>query len=238
MEIGNTGGNPVAIKEGKMAVITISRQYGSGGTEIALLVCELLAYQLVDKEIIARAVEEVGLTTGEVVGFTEHHSKMRMFVDRLLYPGPNVVAEVAVRSFGEGKETLAIEELDKAEALNLVRSAIHAGYKNGDAVILGRGGQAILQDMPGVLHVRIVAPMKDRVLRIQGRAHIDMERAHQLALRRDRKRFDYLRDLFDVDINEPTLYHMVLNTGKLGVDDAAQMIVHAASLLKPSPQPF
>jgi cytidylate kinase len=64
-----------------------------------------------------------------------------------------------------------------------------------------------------------------------------MERAHQLALRRDRKRFDYLRDLFNVDINKPTLYHMVINTGKLGVADAAQVIVHAASQLNRAPRP-
>lgn len=214
-----------------MAVITISRQFGSGGTEIALRVCELLGYRFMDKEIIAHAVEEVGLTSGEVVTFTEHHSKMRMFVDRLLYPGPNVVAEIAVRGMGDGKETVAVEELDKAEALNLVRSAIHAGYKNGDAVILGRGGQAILQDLPGVLHVRIVAPMKDRVLRIQERAHVDMERAHQLALRRDKKRLEYLRDLFGVDINEPTLYHLVINTGKLEIEDAAQVISQTSKQL-------
>jgi cytidylate kinase len=219
-----------------MAVITISRQYGSGGTEIALRVCNLLDYRFVDKEIIARAVDEVGLTSGEVVAFTEHHSKMRMFVDRLLYPGPNVVAEVAVRGLGDGQETVAVEELDKAEALNLVRSAIHAGYKNGNAVILGRGGQAILGELPGVLHVRIVAPMKDRVLRLQERAHIDMERAHQLALRRDRKRYEYLRDLFGVDINEPTLYHLVINTGKLEIGDAARVIVHATSQLIPAPR--
>lgn len=219
-----------------MAVITISRQFGSGGTEIALRVCDLLDYRFVDKEIIARTVDAVGLTSGEVVAFTEHHSKMRMFVDRLLFPGPNVVAEVAVRGMEDDKETLTIEELDKAEALNLVRSAVHACYRNGDAVILGRGGQAILQELPGVIHVRVVAPMKDRVLRIQEQAHVDMERAHQLALRRDRKRFDYLRDLFGVDINEPTLYHLVVNSGKLGIEGAAQVIVHATTQLTTAPQ--
>lgn len=216
-----------------MAVITISRQFGSGGTDIALRVCELLDYRFMDKEIIARAVEEVGLTSGEVVTFTEHHSKMRMFVDRLLFPGPNVVAEVAVRGAGDDTDTVAVEQLDKAEALNLVRSAIHTAYKNGNAVILGRGGQAVLQELPGVLHVRVVAPMRDRVLRIQQRTHVDMERAHQLALRRDKKRFDYLRDLFGVDINEPTLYHLVINTGKFECEDAAQLIASASKHLRP-----
>lgn len=219
-----------------MTVITISRQFGSGGTDIALRACELLGYRFVDKEIIAQAVDAVGLTSGEVVAFTEHHSKMRMFVDRLLFPGPNVVAEVAVRGTEDGQDTLAVEELDKAEALNLVRSAIHACYRTGDAVILGRGSQAILQELPGVLHVRVVAPMKDRVLRIQGRAFVDMERAHHLALRRDRKRFEYLRDMFGVDINEPTLYSLIVNSSKLGLDGAAQVIAQAATRMTAMPQ--
>ena len=71
-----------------MAVITISRQYGSGGTEVANRVCELLNYKYLDKEIIAAAAAEAGLSGGEVVEFHEEASEVRSFVDRLLFPGP------------------------------------------------------------------------------------------------------------------------------------------------------
>ena len=124
-----------------MAVITLSRQYGSGGTEVAARVCEILGYKYLDKEIIAAAANEAGLSGGEVVAFDEQHSKARSFLDRLLYPGPHVVAQVAVRPPSKaGTASLAVEELDRAECLNLVRSAIHAAYREGNAVIVGRGG--------------------------------------------------------------------------------------------------
>lgn len=209
-----------------MTVITISRQYGSGGTEVAERVCRQLGYKFVDKQIIAKAANEAGVPGGRVVEFDEHHSQMRTFVDRLLYPGPFVVAQVAVTPAGAGEAgALTVEELDKAECLNLVRGAIHAAYKEGHAVILGRGGQAVLQTVPGVLHVRIVAPMPVRLLAIQKAIHLDLEEAYRLAVRQDKKTATYLSTVFDIDVDDPLLYHLVVNTGKFSLDEAVQVIV-------------
>jgi cytidylate kinase len=210
-----------------MAVVTISRQYGSGGTEVAAQVCQLLGYQYLDKELIARAASETGLGKGEVVRFTEQHSKWRSFLDRLLFPGPYVVAQVAMRDRdASGAETLIVEELDKAECLDLIQTVIHAEYREGDAVIVGRGGQAVLQNLPGTLHVRVIAPMKDRILRIQQQEGLDLEQAHKLATQNDRKTADYLEEVFDIDVDNPNLYHLMINTGKVGIDQAASLIAH------------
>lgn len=217
-----------------MAVITISRQHGSGGTEIAARVCELLDYQYVDKELIARAASEAGLRGGEVVTFDEQHSKMRSFIDRLLFPGPYVVAQVAMKGPGtDGEDTIAVEELDKAECLNLIQAAIHAEYQEGNAVIVGRGGQAVLQNLPGTLHVRIIAPMNERVLRIQRQENLDLERAHRRAVQQDRKTKEYLAEVFDIDLDDARLYHLVLNSGKLSIEQAAQLITAAIAQLEP-----
>lgn len=208
-----------------MAIVTISREYGSGGTEVAARVCELLGYQYIDKQIIARAAAEAGMAEGEVVSFTEQHSKMRSFLDRLLFPGPYVVAQVAVRGQDvAGEDRLAVEELDKAEALNLVRTAIHAEYKEGRAVIVGRGGQAVLQELPGVFHVRIIAPMPDRVLRVQQQEGLDLEYAHKRITQKDRKSGGYLEEVFDIDWDDAKLYHLVINLGKVSVEEAARLI--------------
>ena len=66
-----------------MAVITISRQYGSEGDEIAANVCQVLGYRSFDKQLMAKVATEVGLTEGEVVDFTEDQHKVRGFLDRL-----------------------------------------------------------------------------------------------------------------------------------------------------------
>ena len=212
-----------------MTVITISRQYGSGGTEIAERVCHRLDYKLVDKQIIAKAANEAGVPGGRVLEFDEHHSLMRSFVDRLLYPGPYVVAQVAVTPRGDGETgALTVEELDKAECLNLIRGAIHAAYQEGHAVIVGRGGQAVLQTLPGAMHVRIVSPMPTRLLNIQMKIGVGLEEAYRLAVRQDKKTAAYLSNVFDIAVDDPLLYHLVLNAGKLGADEAVAVIVDAA----------
>lgn len=211
-----------------MAVITISRQHGSGGNEVARRICDQLGYRLVDKEIIAAAANEVGLSGGEVVEFTEQHSKARSFIDRILYPGPYVVAQVAVRPKKDDGAGLTVEELDKAECLNVIRSAIHAAYREGNAVIVGRGGQAALKGIPGVLHVRIVAPIKDRVLHLQQVHNLGMEEAYHLALQQDKRSADYLKHVFGIDVDDPLLYHLVVNIGLLALDQAVLTIVQTA----------
>lgn len=221
-----------------MSVITISRQYGSAGTEIAELVCRHLGYKYVDKQIIAKAANEAGVPGGRVVEFDEHHSLMRSFIDRLLYPGPYVVAQVAVTPGGDGEAgALTVEELDKAECLNLVRSAIHAAYQEGNAVIVGRGGQAALQSVPGVLHVRIVAPMPVRLLNIQKKLGVGLEEAYRLAIRHDKKTAAYLSQVFDIEVDDPLLYHLVLNTGKFSVEQAEEIVANAVARIETAMQP-
>ncbi len=216
-----------------MTVITLSRQYGSRGTEIAERVCKLLGYKFVDKQIIAQAANEAGVPGGRVVEFNEQHSLMRSFVDRLLYPGPHVIAQVVVTSHGDGENgSLTVEELDKAECLNLVRSAIHAVYQEGNVVIVGRGGQAVLQTMPGVLHVRTLAPMPTRLLNIQKQINVGLEEAYRLAIKQDKKTAGYLSQVFGIEVDDPMLYHLVINTGKLNVEQAAQMIVGAVEAIE------
>ncbi|MEA3338171.1 MAG: cytidylate kinase-like family protein [Chloroflexota bacterium] len=211
-----------------MTVITISRQYGSGGTEIAIRVSELLGYRFVDKEIIAAAATESGLCIEGEVEFREQGSDVRSFLERLLFPGPPTVAQVAVHGKDEeGRTTITVEELDKTECQALIRGAIHAVYSEGNTVILGRGGQGVLQDMPGVFHVRIIAPLPARLLTIQEQDHLDLESAYRKAQRHDRRTGNYLEEVFEIDWDDPLLYHLVINTEKLDLDEAAQIIVCA-----------
>jgi len=215
-----------------MAVVTISRQFGSGSTEIAHRVCELLGYRYLDKLLMGQVAAEVGLSGKELVDFSEEHLKVRNFLERLLLPGPHTVARFSVRSQdAAGARTASVVQLDDARSTTLVRGAIHKAYQQGNVVIVGRGGQATLQDMPGVLHVRIEAPMAARVLRIQGREGIVAEEARAMALRRDKAAEQYLKKLFTIRWDDSNLYHLIINTGKWELEAAAQMIVNAVERL-------
>jgi cytidylate kinase len=215
-----------------MAVVTISRQFGSGGTEVARRVCEVLGYRYLDKLLMGQVAAEVGLSGKELVDFSEEHFKVRNFRERLLLPGPHTVARYSVRAQGAaGTETLGVVQLDDARSASLVRSAIHTAYQQGNVVIVGRGGQATLQDVPGVLHVRIEAPMAARVLRIQAREGIVAEEAREMALRHDKVAEQYLKKLFAIRWDDANLYHLIVNTGKWELEAAAQIIVNAVEQL-------
>jgi cytidylate kinase len=85
--------------------------------------------------------------------------------------------------------------------------------------------------MPGALHVRIEAPMAARVLRIQAREGIVAEKARELALHQDQMSAKFLKTLFAVRWDNPSLYHLIINTGKWEIETAAQIIVNAVERL-------
>jgi cytidylate kinase len=216
-----------------MAVITISRQYGSGGTELALRVSELLGYSYLDKLIMTQIADEVGLSTSDLTDYSEEYSKVKNFLLRLITPGPHTFVKLSIRKRDTtGEETSSTVQLNDARCTALVRSAIHKAYTQGNVVVVGRGGQATLQDLPGVLHVRVEAPLKARILRIQQREGLGTKESEDLAKRQDKTASQYVRHLFGVRWDDPSLYHIVLNTGKWDVEEAAQLLADLAGRLR------
>ncbi len=208
-----------------MAVITISRQYGSEGDEIAAHVCQILGYQSFNKQLMMKVASEVGLTEGEVVDFTEDQHRVRGFLDRLLGSPPPVVTQS--HSWSE------VKVIDAADSIPLVQSIIRAAYKHGNVVIVGRGGQAVLRNDPGVLHVRIEAPLETRVDRVHLREGLSYELARDVVAQRDRAAADYLKRFYNVDWSDSLLYHLIINTGRWGIESASYLIVNAVNQLQP-----
>ena len=214
-----------------MAVITISRQYGSKGDDVANLVAEKLNYRIFDKTLMAQVASEVGLSENEIVDFQETNYRVRNFLERLL-PRSRVVAEVGTWTVDTtGARIKEVQKLDETRSITMVKGVIQAAYKQGDVIIVGRGGQAILKGMGGVLHVRIVAPLDFRIETVHYDEHLHPKEAEDLVARHDRAAEDYVKRFYGVDSSDPTLYHMVINTGHWGVETAADLIVEAVKAL-------
>ena len=217
-----------------MAVITISRQYGSAGNKIAMRLCEILGYRYFDKKLMAQVASEVGLSEEEIVDFSEENYKVRGFLDRLLNM-PRVVAQVE----GWRKDsTLAekhwcVENLNEEQCVEMAQKTIRAAYDQGNIVIMGRGGQAILKDMSGVLHVRIEATLGARVMRVQESKKVSLSEAERMTRAHDEAAGAYIKRFYDIDWASPLHYHMILNSGKWGIDASAEIIVNALSHLRP-----
>ena len=216
-----------------MSVITISRQFGSGGDEIAAKVCSMLEYLYFDKQLMLQVAADMGLSEYEVVDFSEDTYKMRGFVDRVLsWRGPRVVAQVDTwKEEPVGTITKEVIELDEANSMALVQKTILSVYGCENAVIVGRGGQAILKDKPNVLHVRIESPYSERVKRLRSRENYSPGGAKEAALKHDRTSSEYLQRFYGIDWNDPLLYDLVINTGKLSIETSAQLIVEAVKQL-------
>lgn len=215
-----------------MAVITISRQYGSGGDEIAKRLCEILGYRYFDKQMMVQVAGEVGLSEHELVDFSEVNYKVRGFFNRLF--APRIVAQVETWSTGPtGQQELTVSELNEVACINMVQSTIRAAYKQGNVVIIGRGGQAILRDMAGVLHVRIEATLGARVMRIQAQKATSISEAEAITRSNDQAAAAYLKNFYGIDWADPLNYHLVLNSGQWGIEASAEIVVNALSHLRP-----
>jgi len=178
-----------------MSVITISRQLGSLGNEVARLTAEQLGYRLVGRDLINQAARKAGAPEAALAAIDE--------LGLLGLRPPHAVCDAyhaAVRQ--------VMLELSEA----------------GDVVIVGRGGQSILRGRPGTYHVRIIAPVTVRIERIARRKDITLECAKAQVETSDKFHFNYLKRCYGIRWDDQDLYDLILNTHHLPVNQAAALI--------------
>lgn len=227
-----------------MSIITISRQAASGGDEIALQLCRELNYRLFDKTILSAAAREEGIPEKDVIDFSEDGYQVRGFLDRLF--GRMTVLPIG-GFMSDDLYALYLAEENKyheEEHVKLVEKAIHYACTLDNMIILGRGGQVILRDQPGVIHLRIEAPLEQRILRMVAKLEEDEQpsesrklirsTAQDMIEQKDEASRDYLKHFYHVDWANPLQYHLVINTSKVSIPQAVKMIV---GLVQPVSQP-
>ena len=102
----------------------------------------------------------------------------------------------------------------------------------GGAILVGRAGNIVTARLPNVLHVRLVAPLDDRVERICRDDHKTPDEARQFCLEEEQARARYVKTYFNADINDALLYHLVINTSRLGLENSVRMIADAVLRLE------
>ena len=214
-----------------MAVITISRQYGSKGDEIARRVTDLLGYRYFNKQLIAEVASDVGLSSEEILDFSEEQYKIRSFLDRLRRRSRSLSEIDSWMAAAPPDETHWMQDLNEEQCVTLTRMAIQAAYKHGNVIIVGRGGQIALKDYPDVLHIRIEATLGARVMWVKSKQNISVGKAERLTHKRDRASSAYLNRFYKTDWGNPLLYHLVINTSKWDIEAASQLIVNAVANL-------
>jgi cytidylate kinase len=206
-----------------------------------------LGYHAFGKLQIIQAARESTLSKGNAIDYTEDNHEIQTFLDRLFKLSATPVQKIAWSENPTIATRAGQADVQDTAVISLVKRAIKAGVAAGNMVIIGRGGQVLLQDTPGVLHVRIEAPVNHRIewvkgqLKKEGNSKQAEEALRRAALEiinhRDTASADYIKRYFNDDWHNPRLYHLVLNLGKLNVAQAVQIIAAGARSLETQTQP-
>lgn len=212
-------------------IITISRQYGAGGSEVARRVAQALDWRLVDNELIDRVATRAGLPPAEVA---EKEERAPGFLERL----SRALSRASPELFPAAAEK--VPEPEEATLVRVTETVVAEIAAEGRVVLVGRAGPAVLRGKHDALHVKLVAAAEFRVQRLlaEGRLGGDLEGRTEDAARKaifdvDTNRARYLKQHYGLDWNDATNYHMVLNTGMLGLDGVTELIVARAKKMWP-----
>ena len=205
-----------------MRAITISREYGSGGGEIAARLARRLGWQLIDHAIIEQTARELEVYETEVEKHDEEYVEGPRpgILDRIL----EQLAPSAAMTGGGGVFIRPSSSTEAPAYQETIRHIITTAANTGHVVIVGRAGQVLLADERDVLHVRVVAPLEQRVAYVVRREGLDPEAAHRRVQAKDQARTRYMQTQYHCQHEDPHLYDLVINTAVLPLDIAVDQI--------------
>jgi cytidylate kinase len=202
-----------------MPVITISRMYGSGGSEVAERVATALGWTLFDNAMVDAIAERSGLTRAEVTAQDERvPSLLERLASALSLGSPEVMPPVP-----EGPIETTEERI-----VAVTKRVIDDVTRAGPAVFVGRGAQCLLAERTDALHVLCYASRSSLRLHTMERLGIDAMAADRLVADQNRQREHYIKRHWNRNWLAPENYHLCVNTGWLGLDGAAELVVGAA----------
>ncbi len=228
-----------------MAVITIHGPLGAGAVSIGQIVAESLEINFYDRLIFTQAARLIGTPVGAVIAKEQRVDRFRDRLGRFLqtmlersamsgvsgepYFGrgiENLPPETFMEMMGEGNS--ANRNIDDKTFLEATAKVVKDIYEEGNAVIVGRGANAILADLPDAYHVGLIAPLEVRVHTLMQRENYSREEAENYGAELERAHENFFRRFFNFNPYDPTHYQMMLNMGKMSNETAASVIVHAA----------
>ncbi len=198
-----------------MAVITISRQFGTGAETLGQMLAKELGYTFFDKHIIQMISKEANVSPNFVkLVESEGGSKLSKFISTL-------VSKSKVDSILANERGYLDDEI-YLDYLVLIVAQI---ADEGNAIILGRGSQYILKDHPDAFHILIINEFKNRVKYIMDSTNIPEKKAIRTVINEDKRRDNLYGKLGKKDYDNASLYHLVLNVGRFTMEAALKQVL-------------
>jgi cytidylate kinase len=195
-------------------LITVSREFGAGGSDLAQELGARLKWPVLDHDIVHRVAERLRLNDGTVEPFDEHPpSLLARIATVLIVPLPGMY------SFPTPNEVPTHDAIADA-----TRRVIEDAAKSLPLIVVGHGAQCIFEDRADMLSVRLVAPLHLRLARVAARQKISHPIGAELVRRADEDRQAYIQRYFHRDWRSELLYDLQFNTGTIGISEAAAMV--------------
>lgn len=201
-----------------MAVITISKEFGTDAGQVAALAAQKLGYEHIGKTLTAEIAKELNLSEAEVETFKQtSQSRIIRLMDRYTC---TLVQKVVDREHGC---------LDDANYFESTKKLVEKLYDADNVIILGWGGQCILRGKPNTLHVRLIKDSDLKIEKVMQDHDLNRLAANKLIEREEKDSGAYVKHYFDVDWNDARLYDLIIDMGKQSVEQAVEMICKNSS---------
>ncbi|MBK5187836.1 MAG: cytidylate kinase-like family protein [Gemmatimonadaceae bacterium] len=194
-------------------IITVSREFGAGGSELARRLGERLGWPVLDDEVACRCAQRLHIETSAVERLREHSPTLLARLSSALLVAPPEAPGI------DTTHLLRIDAIAEAAFESITEAA-----RTLPLIVVGFGTQCIFAERPDALHVRLFAPMETRVERLRARYGWDATMAAMRARRMDEDRRRYVQRYFHRDVLDPLLYDVQINTGRTTIEEAVNLI--------------
>jgi cytidylate kinase len=214
---GDNRGGPAGCEP--IDLITVSREFGAGGSDLARFVGDELQWPVLDRDLVHLVAERLRLEPHHVEAVDEQPPGLltRLIASALLMAPPELPTEMQT------------DRLHPDSVAAAARAAILAAAEAPPLIVVGHASQCLFRHRPGTLHIRLVAPLALRLRRVCTRVPCDSARAVAETRRMDQARAAYVRRHHATDWRDPLLYDMQFNTGRVSIEEAARMVVQAVN---------
>ena len=196
-------------------VVTIARQYGSGGREIGLRVAEKLGVKCYDKELLDRAAKDSGICQE----LFEHHDEK---------PTNSFLYSLVMDTYSFGYSSAAFTDMPINHKVFLAQfDAIKKIASEESCVMVGRCADYALSEHPGAISVFILSDLDKRIDRISRKSELSVAQAKDRILNRDNQRSSYYNYYTSKKWGDANSYHLCLDSGILGIEGCVEMILKA-----------
>lgn len=196
-------------------LITISREYGAGGSSVARAVAERLGWRLVDNQLVEEIARRAGMTTAEAQERVER--------------GPTFVERLVRALAASNPEMLTPASVQPPEAedarLKQITEEVVSESAGDHAVLVGRAASAVIGRRDDAVHIKLVATVEHRQQVVATRLGITAAEAERRVRDVDAHRAEYHRRWYQRDWTDARNYHLVINTGWVGLERSAALVV-------------